>query len=81
VSARRAGTTGDREANGTRRDGMATTNTSIPPDTNNAIQYLVVCGVFALIAMVLVVMRVSTRTKPVIRLKVDDYLIILAEVG
>ncbi len=50
------------------------------PDTRFAPTYLIPCGVLAAIALGLCSTRIYTRVRPVPRLTLDDYLIVVAEV-
>lgn len=50
------------------------------PDTRFAPTYLISCGVLAGLALGLCVTRIYTRSRPVLHLALDDYLIVVAEV-
>jgi hypothetical protein len=50
------------------------------PDVNLAPNFLIPCGILAICSLGLCSARIYTRCKPVLHLKVDDYLIVLAEV-
>ncbi|KAL2075046.1 hypothetical protein VTL71DRAFT_8826 [Oculimacula yallundae] len=49
------------------------------PDTNLASIYLLLCGPLAGLALIFCTTRIYTRSRPVCRLVLDDYLIIAAE--
>ncbi|KAK0100506.1 hypothetical protein ONS95_008453 [Cadophora gregata] len=50
------------------------------PDTRFAPNYLIPCGVLAVVALGLCVTRIYTRSRPVLHLALDDYLIVVAEI-
>lgn len=57
-----------------------TDNSPIPPDTDLARQYLIPCGILAVIGMSLCTARIITRLRPSPHMYRDDYIIIVAAV-
>jgi hypothetical protein len=50
------------------------------PDTNNAVSFVAVCGVFGLFAVGLCAARIYSRVRPKLIMRVEDYLIIIPTV-
>ena len=50
----------------------------LPPDTNYARDYLIPCGILAVIGLSLCIARIVTRLRPSPHMHRDDYIIIVA---
>jgi hypothetical protein len=59
---------------------LSTTTTPVGPDVNLSYQYLVPCGILAVISFGLCAARIYTRCRPTFDLRLSDYLILGAEV-
>jgi len=59
---------------------MGVLNGPPPPDTNYAVNYLSVVGVFSIFATSLCAARIWTRIQPKVVLRIDDYMILFATV-
>ncbi|EPE30312.1 hypothetical protein GLAREA_13035 [Glarea lozoyensis ATCC 20868] len=59
---------------------LSTTTAPVGPDVNLSYQYLIPCGILAVISFGLCAARIFTRCRPVFDLRLSDYLIIGAEI-
>jgi hypothetical protein len=59
---------------------LSTTTAPVGPDVNLSYQYLIPCGILAIISFGLCAARIITRCRPVFDLRLSDYLIVGAEV-